>query len=101
MWHEFGDESPPNPDGPPQGGTKGSRKEGRKANWKVAERKAARPDLGSALSSARGSRSERVEVFGNRRTVFGMVTSLEPLDQTREWGCPTRSLNGVDGSSQT
>jgi hypothetical protein len=36
------------------------------------------------LSSARSSRPERGEVSDNRRTVFGKVTSLEPLDQTRD-----------------
>jgi len=56
------------PEGKPQGGTEGGRE------------KAARPDRGSALSSVGSSRPERVEVFGNRRTVYGKVTSLEPPD---------------------
>jgi hypothetical protein len=38
MLHQFGDGSPPNPNGQPQGRTEGSRKGCRKADWKVAER---------------------------------------------------------------
>jgi hypothetical protein len=56
------------PEGTPQGGPEGGRE------------KAARPDRGSALSPARGSRPERGEVFGDRRAVYGKVTSLEPPD---------------------
>ena len=36
--HQFGDESPPNPDRLPQGETKGSQKRGRKVERKVAEK---------------------------------------------------------------
>lgn len=77
------------PEGPPQGGPEGGRE------------KAARPDRGSALSSARSSRPEREEDSGDRRAVlrngdFPGAAGLGP-----GWDCPTRSWRGVDGTSQT
>ena len=77
------------PEATPQGEAEGGRE------------RAARLDRGSALSSARSSRSEREEVFGSRWSVLrkGDFPGAAGLGQGGD--CPTRSLLGAGGPSQT
>jgi hypothetical protein len=74
------------PEGTPQGSTEGGRE------------KAARLDRGSALSPARGSRSERVEIFGRGCSVLRNGDFPGVAGPGSGWGCPTRSQQGAGGA---